>query len=530
MTKTRIALVSAAVLYSIFTLLPYKNWLRWNDLNLEPLPNIFYADSIYYIGKIRDISQGNYLVGNPIVYEHALDGFSYGDSSLFYFWGTLGRALDTNTIQTYLVMITVNSIFLILSMYSLLSIIQKKESAIFFSLLICVFLVEELGRPSPTQQLLPILIFAITNVLILTLKERDAPKRKIFLHRLIFSILAIVLISGNPLYSIFLFLVTLVALFLFPKSNKFCFCWLGILNLTYFVWNRVTFDEMDNLLGNRFGIHNTRIPGALSITVPLILVVIILFIVTNLISSKNIVASRVNTVKTRFYLAYSLALVFAVNSQVLTGRAYEMESHYILVWKILLGMILSELVLIVISRVNLMHAKSNLISNVLMLILAIQLIFSISQFKNIQTFSSPATNLLEELNLKSYKVVLIKNDSKLSGIDDDIIYHTNSYLYWHPYIVASKITQRNISARFACSQSIRLSFEEYKSQESGLYFHQYSNDKLKSEQLNKYSRLFGLKFKPFSYDKFLAADYNIYLQEQDFCFNGKFKFRVDKII
>ena len=530
MTKTRIALLGAAVLYSIFTLLPYKSWLRWNNLNLEPLPNIFYSDSIYYIGKIREIIQGNYLVGNPIVYEHALDRFSYGDSSLFYFWGTLGRALDLNTIQTYLVMITMNSIFLILSIYSLLSIIQKKESAIFFSLLICVFLVEELGRPSPTQQLLPILIFTITKVLILTLKEQEISKRKLILHRLIFSILALILITGNPLYSLFLLLVALVALFLFPKSNKFCFWWLGILNLTYFLWNRVTFDQMDHLVGNRFGIHSTRIPGALSITVPLMIIVIILFIVAKLISSKTIVASHDTTVKTKFYLAYGLALVLAVNSQVLTGKAYEMESHYILAWKILLGMILSELVIIVINRVNLNHAKSNLILNVLMMILAIQLTFSISEFKTIQTFTSPATNLLEELNLKSYKVVLIKNDSKLSGVDDDIIYHTNSYLYWHPYIVASKITQRNISARFACSQSSRLSFEEYKSQEGGLYFHQYANDKLKSEQLNKYLSVFGLNFKPFSYDKFLATDYDFYLQEQDFCLNGKFKFRVDKIV
>jgi hypothetical protein len=324
--------------------------------------------------------------------------------------------------------------------------------------------------------------------------------------------------------------VALVVLFLFPKTNKFCFWWLGILNLTYFLWDRVTFDEMDHLVGNRFGIHSTRIPGALSITVPLMIIVIILFIVAKLISSKTIVASRDNTVKIRFYLAYGLALVLAVNSQVLTGKAYEMESHYILAWKILLGVILSELVLIVINRVNLIHTKSNLISNLLMITLAFQLIFCISQFKNIQTFTSPATNLLEELNLKSYKVVLIKNDSKLSGVDDDIIYHTNSYLYWHPYIVASKITQRNISARFACSRSSHLSFEEYKSQEGELYFHQYANDKLKSEQLDKYLSVFGLNFKPFSYDKFLATDYDFYLQEQDFCLNGKFKFRVDKIV
>ena len=122
------------------------------------------------------------------------------------------------------------------------------------------------------------------------------------------------------------------------------------------------------------------------------------------------------------------------------------------------------------------------------------------------------------------------NDSKLNTIDDDIIYHTNSYLYWHPYIVASEITQRNISARFACSQSRFLSFEEYKSQEGSLYFHQYANDRLKSEQLNKFLSLFGLKFKPFSYSKLLATDYNFYVQEQSFCLNGKFKFRVDKII
>lgn len=530
MTKNRIALIGAAVLYSIFTLLPYKNWLRWNNLNLEPLPNIFYSDSIYYLGKIREIIQGNYRVGNPIAYEHALDGFSYGDSSLFYFWGTFGRIFDINTIQTYLVMITINSIFLTVSIYSLLSLTQKKKSAIFFSLLICVFLVEELGRPSPTQQLLPILIFAVTNVLTLTLRGHKISKLKITTCRIIFSILALILISGNPLYSLFLFLVTLVALFLFPKSNQFCFWWATILNSIYFLWNRVTFDEMDNLIGNRFGIHNTRIPGALSITVPLLMILIILLIFAKLTSKKNIIANHIDTIKTRFYLVYGLALLFAVNSQVLTGKAYEMESHYILVWRIFFGIILSEIVLLLINRVRPSHTKSIFVANSLMIILAFQLLFYISQFRNVQTFTSPATNLLEELNLKKYKVVLIRNDSKLNAIDDDIIYHTNSYLYWHPYIVASEITQRNISARFACSQSRLLSFEEYKSQEGSLYFHQYANDRLKSEQLNKFLSLFGLKFKPFSYSKLLATDYNFYVQEQSFCLNGKFKFRVDKII
>ena len=67
----------------IFTLLPYKKWLRWENLTAEPLPDIPYQDASYYIGQLREIIKGNYSLNNPHILEHSQDGFSYGNSILF---------------------------------------------------------------------------------------------------------------------------------------------------------------------------------------------------------------------------------------------------------------------------------------------------------------------------------------------------------------------------------------------------------------------------------------------------------------
>jgi hypothetical protein len=530
MKKHQIFLTCSVITYILFTLLPYKYWIRWSNLNLEPLPNIFYSDSIYYIGKIREIIKGNNNVGNPIIYENSEGSFSYGDSSLFYIWGTFGRVTDLNVVQTYLVMISINSAILVFSIYSFFLLVQNKNIAICCSLLISVFFIQELGRPSPTQQLLPFLILAITIVFRISLKHQEMSKLKRIFNKFGFLVIALFIISGNPLYSLMLFLVTLTYVFLFPQSSRFCFWLSTVINVGYFIWNNSTLDSLDELIGNRFGIHSTRVPGALRITIPLMIIIILLALLLKTLLIKEILSKQMFILKVKIYLIYSIALLIAVNSQIITGKAYEMESHYILVWKLFLGIILSELIIVSINKINEFKNGLTLHLNKIMVFFTILPLILVSQFRSVQTFESSVSKLLREIESNNYKVVLVKNDSEFSGIEDDIIYHTQAYLYWHPYAVAAKITQQDISARFACAENRILSFSEYKSEEGNLYFHQYANDRLKSIQLNRFLNLFGLKSKPYVYEQFLVADYNSYINEQELCIEGIFKFRVDKII
>jgi len=129
-----------STLYAFWTLFPFKNWIRWSNYLAEPLPKIHYSDSIYYIGQLREILNGNLNIGNPIVLEHSKDGFSYGNSSLYFIWGTIGRIIHLNTMQTYLVMIYVSSIVLFLVIFWLYSNFYGFNVSLVLSLIVSLFI------------------------------------------------------------------------------------------------------------------------------------------------------------------------------------------------------------------------------------------------------------------------------------------------------------------------------------------------------------------------------------------------------
>ena len=61
-------------------------------------------------------------------------------------------------------MITVNSILLYFSLLILYKLFLNSRLAILAALFTCVFIVGPLGRPSPTQQLLPLLLFVYYHI------------------------------------------------------------------------------------------------------------------------------------------------------------------------------------------------------------------------------------------------------------------------------------------------------------------------------------------------------------------------------
>lgn len=530
--KNNLAIYICSLLFLLYTFLPFKNWLRWGNYFLEPFPEIDYKDAIYYMAQLREVISGNFKLGNPLILEHAKDGFSYGNSSLFFVWGSIGIILGTNVIQTYLIMVGINSILLICAVTDLFKILINKTFVVFVALIASVSFIGPLGRPSPTQQLLPILIFAITSNLKICLNSNLSSESSSLKEKCIFLFSSLIIVTGHPLYSILLLLTVIISVFIFKSRNYFCLIVALTLNILYICFISFSTDEFDDLAGLRLGIHATRIPGAIKITVPAVFILIILIILLklrnkNLIKFKNEVNSRV-----KIYLILTLSILGAVNSQVVTGKAFEMESHYTLIWKIIFATYLLE-VLYFLYNLNFLFLSHLNTYKVLISILVVVTFFNIFQFKKIRTYESDSTKILSEIKSNpSIKSVLIMRDSKYSELENQIIYNTRAYLYWNRYIVGSRSSQQEIISRFACTQTLSpsLNYKEYKLLERQLYFSQFANSRLKNEKWNSFVKLFGYTSKNFSPEHNFYGDYRIFLQEKDFCSKNRFKYEVNKII
>lgn len=521
-TFSKSSVFVTAIVYAQFTLFVFRDWLRFNNLDSEPLPNVKYEDSIYYLGQIREILANNYSIGNPLIIEHANDGISYGNSSLFFIWGLIGDLFNFNTIQTFLVMISITSGLLFLTSYFFLNIFFKSVFSLFSSVFFCFFLVGPLGRPSPTQQLLPFLILGVALIIKMSNTPRIKMKRTFSIAYIFTTVL---LVSGNPLYSLVM-LFFVVGLFVYFRDfGPWLTFFTVVVNFAYFLWNKLYFSDLDNLVGLRFGVHATHLPGAVRITAPLIILCILLFFINARIQLRK----QHIEAKTLFILC--LSLLGVTNSQIVTGKAYEMEAHFALFYYFVIVLSVSWLFKTFLkydtSRIS---NQLNKVVDFLPLIPVCVLIWGFFQFPAINTFESKTSRFIQELNdSEKEKVVLVKDDSDLGYVNDKIIYLTSKYLYWDPYATASRTKQTEILSRFACFQDETLSYEDFLTKESNLYFHQYSNPRLKAQQLNNFLGYFGLKIKQNLSSEYLRSDYRVYLREKQLCKNGVYKFRVDLI-
>ena len=484
------------------------------------------------MAQLREVISGNFKLGNPLILEHATDGFSYGNSSLFFIWGSIGIILGTNVIQTYLLMVGVNSVLLVCAVTDLFKLFVNKTFVVFVALIASVFFIGPLGRPSPTQQLLPILIFAITSNLKICLNSTLNSKSSSLKEKCIFMFSSLIIVTGNPLYSILLLLTVIISVFIFKNKNYFSLTVALTLNILYVCFISFSTDEFDDLAGLRLGIHATRIPGAIKITIPAVFVLIVLITLLKL-RSKDLIKfkTEVNN-RVKIYLILTLSILGAVNSQVVTGKAFEMESHYTLIWRIILATYLLE-VLYFLYNLNFLLSPHLNAYKLLISILVVVTFFNILQFKKIRTYESDSTKILSEIKSNpSIKSVLIMRNSKYSELENQIIYNTRAYQYWNRYIVGSKSSQQEIISRFACTQTLSpsLNYEEYKLLERQLYFSQFANSRLKNEKWNSFVKLFGYKSKNVSPKYNFYEDYRIFLQEKDSCSRNRFKYEVNKII
>ena len=528
-------LIFSTILCLFYTLLPFKKWLRWENLTAEPLPDIPYGDASYYIGQLREIIKGNYLLNNPHIFEHSQDGFSYGNSILFYFWGTLGRLLNLETLQVYLVMVSINGVLLFYSMYFIYKKYINSRLALILALTVYFFLIGPLGRPSPTEQLLPILLFGLSTLLPKITKTGNEPLyfqyKRNSVDSYIFAICLVILLLGQPFYGLLLFIFTILSWQMLREKNQIIFYTSVILSICFFVYSVLLRSQDENQYGLRFGLYDSRIPGAARITLPCILIIAFLLFLLKITKNRQLSNKNSDFYALKVYLALVLSILVAVNSQVITGRAIPMESHFAHVWNVFWPLFFIGIIKFIIRFNNLRITYPSYVDKLFLVVLVLTILTTLTKFDQISTSNSYNSELLRDIrDNKQIQTVLIKNNSPVIGLAVDIIYHTDAFLYWSGYVTASRASQQEILHRFACMQNATINFDEYINREGDIYLNKFSNYRLQREQLNKYLKFIGVSIKPYFYRTQLISDYKTYLDARSKCKNGVLIYDADLII
>lgn len=528
-------LIFSTIFCLFYTLLPFKKWLRWENLTAEPLPNIPYGDASYYIGQLREIIKGNYLLNNPHILEHSQEGFSYGNSILFYFWGTFGRVLNLETLQVYLIMISINGVLLFYSMYFIYKKYISSGLALILALSGYFFLIGPLGRPSPTEQLLPILLFGISALLPEITKNGNKSLYFSYTRKnadsYIFVVCTLILLLGHPFYGLLLFICTILSWIILKEKNQIIFYSSITLNICFFAYSVLLVPLDENEYGLRFGLYDSRFPGAARITLPSVLISVFLLFLLKTSKSRQFSSKTNQRYALKVYLTLVLSILFAVNSQVITGRAIPMESHFAHVWDVFWPLFSIGIVKFIIRFNNLRITYPRHLDKISLVVLILLIVTSATKFDQISTYNSNNSDLLRDIrDNKQIQTVLIKNNSPMIGLAVDIIYHTDAFLYWSGYVSASRASQQEVLHRFACMQNSTISFDEYIHREADIYFNKFSNYRLQREQLIKYLNFIGVSVKPFFYRTQLISDYATYLDSRSQCKKGILIYDADLII
>jgi hypothetical protein len=514
-----------AISYILKTLTPLEDWLRWQKLDRIPFPTIPYEDSTYYLSQIREVLDDDFKFGNPLFFEYDNSSYSFGNSTLFHFWGLIGNLFDLNLVQTYLVMVGVNSLMMVIAFSLLLSFLTSKKYSVMISTIVFIVLLEGIGRPSPTQQLLG----TVTLIIFLYLKLKISSDLKTYKKtatQVAFYALLTFLVTSNPLYGAFVFIFFLAYDLILERkiSGLSYFC--GSVNLVYFILNHLQTNNDEKLMALRLGIHETRIPGAIQITMSAIGVLILISYIFGKFRTR---LSNSLSISLKIVASLELAFILVTNSQVLTNKAFEMESHFEELYLILSLLFLSAAAFQWNSQV--MKVSSIKIDERLILLFSfIALIMSASNSGIIEKkvlIQNNLTKTIQYLNGQE-AVVLLKNDREYS-VSEKLILLTDSKLYWHPMIVGSIATDKEILHRFACSRSSELSFEDFLEFEGEIFFHEFSNTEMKLSRASRYLPWLRQELNDFKLqkvEKFRNA-FEYFKREYDSCSSGNFYYRVD---
>lgn len=444
--KVDIILLSIlTVVVSVFQL------LRVNQFNIVtgdsqkvilPLP---YDDSALYLLKLKQVLTGQLNFRDETL-GSGTSSYQSGSSLIFHFWGLIGRFFQLDLYQTYLCIVFFSTALLYITVHAVTRKFLKNRgmSHIFTFVSYVSIFNDNLARPSPTQLSLWIFFASVAATL-------DFTQKPSFFNAIKLNSAAIFLILSNPIYSAVSTSLLLFILYHKEEIKKQILLlspYLFFISL-WIVWF-VSVDESEASRDQveRFGIFNSRLPGAFGLSAPIFLILI----------AVTIILKKRFSVQLRNILFLNFSCILALNSQIVTNKVFEIQSHlrYICLFTIFIS-------LVTVASDNYL-AKRILIP----ILFAVCVLGSIEQIRmlvyapKVQNYSRliAAIDLVRDPKFNG-KTFLIKENTLEFYEYSWVAINSNIKFYWYPEAVYSGITNAELNSRLACTFERQLSLDEF---------------------------------------------------------------------
>ncbi len=516
----RFALFLCANLFAFFQFILHFDWIRWNNLISTPYPIVRSADSRTYLGKVKEVildNNASVILANT---ENVAN--SGGTSYILWFWGKIGNVLSFNVFQVYLVMTFFTAFLTFLSLYYLISrVVEPKLLSIVAALVIAFVVIQNnLDRPSLTQLSIWIIFLYVGAVI-------DYFSANKLLKLLIIFSTFLLTIFSNPFYSIF----SCIFLFLMAVYNKdkldLIFKLISILIaficLVYFIEIQASSPEILQMQ-MRNGVLFDRYPSAINLTLVCLfpIALLVLLRILNLPRMRN----------SSFVICSMLSLLISINSNLITGKVFEMESHYRLLAHILVGV---SLTLILIENFSFILLRFMILSILLFNGFSFLNNFTTDKDSDFIPWTKSEISLFDELKRPNYKDVVVLGSSDLKNPDllSYIPLYTDSKVYWNELIFNEKITDTEILSRFACTIPKGYSFDRFQSEDyPRIFAHKFINAEYRYPKWNKVKKLMGkeeFSLDSIRFEKLKQFNQLIRIYESK-CTSGKFPYKIDYIL
>lgn len=468
------------------------------------MPILNFSDSSLYLSQLKSIIDSESPFKLWYVSEHAQTAGSLAANPIYLFWGLIGRALSLELFHTYLIMISITSFLT----WHAIEFLIKKTTRIQRNLLLTTTGVAvigvgfNLGRPSPTQLTLWLLLIGLGYA--------SYPLQNIVK----INIIGVILVISNPSYAI-LYISYLILNFTFSSRWIIQTIWkFSPISITMLCYSLYLSSYSSSDSKRRFGLLETHLPGALRISSFIIILILLIFCLKRF--------SKVDWNKN--ILRLLISLLCALNSQVITGKLFETESHLRYAINVIFLLSIYDLF----SKYNDTNLKNRVFVYFSISIILLSINNSISHKKDWRNFTTREISLLKRIQQNQFldKTFLIKQDSYQRDFYSFLPLNSKIHLYWHPDLVFFDIDSSEIIARFGCTVSNQYSFSDFESDKGLIYGHKYENLKqfyskyywISQDYPNKFVEMEGIKLK---------KDYLKIIYWRNQCQQGKYIDHVD---
>jgi hypothetical protein len=464
---------SIALIYAAYQFIPVLPWLLKSRDNSSFIPYFPHQDTTYYLSLISSFLTGE--SGNPYFVDSDRTGVLSRVFPAIIGLGT--KFLTTDIIIVWAATVFISAYFFYILVTSIvLHLVEQEESFfrnLFHQVAIAFFSFAIVGtqfqRVSPTQTGFILFLLIIKLVL-----KQDYNLKS---PKLILLIIALGII--NPFYAAISGLtIALLSARTLPITR--------VKRILLFVvasgflviggnWIQVPTGDLVDRLDFTF----SHLPGAIRPSVILVFLLIMLWI--------SWVGAQKDVLEYQFLKFSTVATLFLLNQQVLTGLTWEPESHLKLVIDL-------QLLLIFLSVFRRLAIKGKTIVLTTFALLVGLFFYSFMEVAELTRKTGTEMNLTEsqatifqEIRKETYadQVILFKKSSFNQNQIATLGLVTKIKFYWHPNSVFLPVSTKELSQRYACTLE---NIEEFNyTQEGNLFLgHKYLNNLAFHRKYSKY--------------------------------------------